>query len=164
MSGRASLSRRRETAAMRIGVIFLASAFILPAAAKTLAYGERAGMEVTIVEKSGIGTAHAKILTKHIRQNAIGYCRDYVGKVTEACIAKELKTPLHLEITANCKTGAFVTLYDAQMLFKGRNSDGGAADYLITDVESGRTLDGSGASSYGSTIDQFHALCPSRVK
>lgn len=77
----------------------MTSAFVLPAAAKMLTYGERAGMEVTINKKSGIGTANAKILTKHTRQNAIGYCRGYVGKVTESRVAKELKTPLHLEIT-----------------------------------------------------------------
>ncbi|HWJ99687.1 MAG TPA: hypothetical protein VNR41_03160 [Xanthobacteraceae bacterium] len=148
----------------RFLLTILASAFTLPAVAKTLAYGERIGMEVTIIKKSGIGTTHAKIITRHTRQNAIGYCRDYVGKVTEACIAKELKTPLHLKITANCKTGAFTTLYGANMLFKGRNTDGDAAGYLITDIESRQTLDGSGASSYGSTIEQFSALCPNRVK
>lgn len=148
----------------RFLLVALASAFVFPAVAKTLAYGERAGMEVTVVRKSGIGTAHAAILTKHTRQNAIAYCRDYVGKVTETCIAKELKTPLHLEITANCRTGAFTTLYGADMLFKGRSRDGGATDYLVTDVASGQVLDGSGASSYGSTIDQFRALCPNRVR
>ena len=83
--------------------LVLLSALILASSAdaKTLYYGSRAGMEVTVVKTSGIGSSHARILTRHTRQNAIGYCRDYVGKVTEDCISRELKTALHLEITAN---------------------------------------------------------------
>jgi hypothetical protein len=132
--------------------------------AKTLDYGGRAGMEVTVVKTSGIGSSHARILTKHTRQNAIGYCRDYVGKVTEGCISKELQTSLHLEITANCKTGKFTTFYGANMLFQGRNRDAGATEYLITDTDDNVVLDGSGASGYDYTLEQFKALCPNRVR
>ncbi|TIQ33140.1 MAG: hypothetical protein E5X48_24735 [Mesorhizobium sp.] len=135
-----------------------------PANARTLYYGGRAGMEVTIVKKSGIGTSHASVLTKHTRQNAIGFCRDYVGKVTEDCIAGEMKTPLHLEITADCKTGKFTTFYGANMLFQGRSPAGSETDYLITDTDENVVLDGSGASGYDYTIEQFKALCPNRVK
>lgn len=122
-------------------------------------------MEVMIVKTSGIGSSHARILTRHTRQNAVGYCRDYVGKVTEDCISRELKTALHLEITANCKTGKFTTLYGANMLFQGRNPDAGArTDYLITDTDDKVVLDGSGASGYDYTLEQFKALCPNRVR
>ncbi|MDX8493898.1 hypothetical protein RFN29_20235 [Mesorhizobium sp. VK22B] len=146
--------------------LLVLSALILasPAGAKTIYYGGRAGMEVTIVKKSGIGTSHASVLTKHTRQNAIGFCREYVGKVTEDCIAKELKTPLHLEITADCKTGRFTTFYGANMLFLGRSPAGSATDYLITDTDENVVLDGSGASGYDYTIEQFQALCPNRVR
>jgi hypothetical protein len=146
--------------------LLVLSALVLAssASAKTLYYGGRAGMEVTIVKKSGIGTSHASILTKHTRQNAIGFCRDYVGKVTEDCIAKEMNTPLHLEITADCKTGKFTTFYGANMLFQGRGPDGSATDYLITDTDENVVLDGSGASGYDYTLEQFKALCPNRVK
>jgi hypothetical protein len=148
----------------RFFVVLVALFVASPALAETIYYGERDGMELTVVKKSGIGTTHARILTKHTRENAIAYCRNYVGKVTEDCIARELKNPLHLEITANCRTGKFTTFYGASMVFKGRNKAGSAADYAILDVESGQILDGSGASSYGSSIGQFEALCPNRVK
>ncbi|RUU02988.1 hypothetical protein EOD23_18880 [Mesorhizobium sp. USDA-HM6] len=146
--------------------LLVLSALVLasPADAKTLYYGGRAGMEVTIVKKSGIGTSHAKVLTKHTRQNAIGFCRDYVGKVTEDCIAKEMKAPLHLEITADCKSGKFTTFHGANMLFQGRGPAGSATDYLITDTDENVVLDGSGASGYDYTLEQFKALCPNRVK
>ncbi|MER9584623.1 hypothetical protein [Mesorhizobium sp. M0276] len=135
------------------------------AEAKTLYYGGRAGMEVTIVKASGIGSSHARILIGHTRRNAIAFCRDYVGKVTEDCIAKELQTPLHLEITANCRTGKFTTLYGANMRFQGRNPDADATtDYLISDTDDNVVLDGSGASGYDYTLDQFKALCPNRVR
>ncbi|MET3592951.1 hypothetical protein ABID26_002339 [Mesorhizobium shonense] len=145
-------------------LVLSALALASPADAKTLYYGGRAGMEVTIVKKSGIGTSHASVLTKHTRQNAIGFCRDYVGKVTEDCIAREMRTPLHLEITADCKTGKFTTFYGANMLFQGRSPAGSATDYMIADTDENVVLDGSGASGYDYTLEQFKALCPNRVK
>ena len=61
--------------------LLVLSALVLtsPADAKTIYYGGRAGCRSLDEE-----------------HQAIGFCRDYVGKVTEDCIAKELKTPLHL--------------------------------------------------------------------
>ncbi|WP_136616324.1 MULTISPECIES: hypothetical protein [Mesorhizobium] len=149
----------------RLPLVLSVLMLVTSAEAKTLYYGGRAGMEVTIVKTSSIGSSHARIVAKHTRQNAIAFCRDYVGKVTEACIAKELQTPLHLEITANCKTGKFTTFYGANMLFQGRNREPGAAtDYLITATDDNVVLDGSGASGYDYTLDQFKALCPNRVR
>ncbi|TIN21808.1 MAG: hypothetical protein E5Y31_19885 [Mesorhizobium sp.] len=149
----------------RLLIVLSALMLVTSAGAKTLYYGGRAGMEVTIVKTSGIGSSHARIVARHTRQNAITFCRDYVGEVTEACIARELQTPLHLEITANCKTGKFTTFYGANMLFQGRNRDADATtDYLITDTDDNVVLDGSGASGYDYTLDQFKALCPNRVR
>ncbi|MER8467395.1 hypothetical protein [Mesorhizobium sp. M1409] len=148
-------------------LLLVLSALILAtsAEARTLYYGSRAGMEVTIVKTSGIGSSDARIVAKHTRRNATAFCRDYVGKVTEECIAKELQTPLHLEISANCRTGKFTTFYGANMFFQGRNPDAGATtDYLISDTDENVVLDGSGASGYDYTLDQFKALCPSRVR
>ena len=151
---------------MRRLLLVLSALMLAPSAeAETLYYGGRAGMEVTIVKTSGIGSSHARIVARHTRRNAVAFCRDYVGKVTEACIAKELQTPLHLEITANCKTGKFTTFYGANMLFQGRNPDAEATtDYLITATDENVVLDGSGASGYDYTLDQFKALCPNRVR
>ncbi|MDX8452584.1 hypothetical protein RFM98_07435 [Mesorhizobium sp. VK9D] len=145
---------------LAISALILAS----PANAKTIFYGARVGMKVTIVKKSGIGTSHAVVLTKHTRQNAIEFCRDYVGKVTEDCIVSEMNTPLHLEITADCKSGKFINFYGANMLFQGRSPEGSPTEYKITATDENVVLDGSGASGYGYTIDEFKLLCPNRVK
>lgn len=124
--------------------------------AETLAYGTRAGMDVTVVKKSNIGTAHAKILTRHTRANATAYCRDYVGKVTERCIADELKVKLLPEISADCKTGKFNTLYGYRYRLLGPNPqydpNGGSTEYLLVEQGSSEPLDGSGASSYDVTL------------
>ncbi|WP_214475784.1 hypothetical protein [Mesorhizobium sp. dw_380] len=135
------------------------------AQASTIYYGNKVGMDLTIVKKTGIGSTHASILAKHSRKNAIVYCRDYGHDFSEDCIAAEMKAPLHFEITANCKTGKFTTFYGANMLFQGRNKGTDVTtDYLISDTDENVVLDGSGASSYDVTLDQFKALCPNRVR
>ncbi|AGB45316.1 hypothetical protein Mesau_02935 [Mesorhizobium australicum WSM2073] len=136
-----------------------------PAGAATLYYGARIGMELTIVKKSGIGSTHASILARHDRRKARLYCREYGHDFTQECIDAEMKAPLHFEITANCKTGEFTTFYGAAMLFQGRNKGTDVTtDYRITAVDEKAVLDGSGASGYDYTLDQFKALCPKRVK
>ncbi|MEI9429841.1 hypothetical protein [Mesorhizobium sp. Cs1299R1N3] len=136
-----------------------------PAGAATLDYGSRVGMELTIVKKSGIGSTHASILARHDRRNARVYCREYGHDFTEECIDAEMKAPLHFEITANCKAGEFTTFYGAKMLFQGRNKGTDVpTDYRITAVDENMVLDGSGASGYDYTLEQFKALCPNRVK
>lgn len=138
------------------------------ARAETLYYGSRAGMVVTVVKKSNIGTTHAKIVTKHTKANATAFCREYVQKVTPKCIADELKVQLLPEISANCKTGKFTTLYGQGYQFKGPNPDydptGTGTEYLLTEVGSNEPLDGSSASGYDVALDQFKALCPNQVQ
>jgi hypothetical protein len=154
---------------MRIRTALCVLALACTAAhAETLAYGTRAGMEVTVVKKSNIGTTHAKILTRHTRANATAYCRDYVGKVTAKCIADELKVKLLPEISADCKTGEFITLYGYRYRFLGRDPqydpNGGGTEYRLVEAGGSEPLDGSGASSYDVTLSQFEALCPNRVR
>src|ERR1700730_2587705 len=55
----------------------------------TIFYGSRAGMEVSPISVAVRNTARAIIRTKHSRENAIAFCREYVGKVTEECIREE---------------------------------------------------------------------------
>jgi hypothetical protein len=59
-------------------------------ASGTIGYGSRVGMEVSVISVQGLNTSHAVIHTKHTRENAIAFCRDYVGKVTDDCIRQEL--------------------------------------------------------------------------
>lgn len=148
-------------------LLIVLSALILATAAqaRTIYYGNKVGMELTIVKKTGIGSTHASILAKHNRQKARVYCREYAHDFSEDCIAAEMKSPLHFEISANCKTGKFTNFYGANMLFQGRNKGTDVTtDYLITDTDENVLLDGSGASSYDVTLDQFKALCPNRVR
>ncbi|KQY63260.1 hypothetical protein ASD52_13780 [Ensifer sp. Root142] len=151
--------------AMTIGLLLAMSA---AAKAETLYYGSRAGMEVTVVKKSNIGTTHAKIFTKHTRENATAFCREYVQKVTPKCIADELKVELLTEISANCKTGTFITLNGQGYQFKGSNPDydptGMSTEYLLVEAGGGEPLDGSSASGYDVALDQYKALCPNRVQ
>ncbi|RWP68184.1 hypothetical protein [Mesorhizobium sp.] len=136
--------------------------------AETLYYGSRAGMEVTVVKKSNIGTTHAKIALKHTKANATAFCRDYIQKVTPKCIADEMKVSLLPEISANCKTGKFVTANGQGYQFLGSNTQYDPTafntEYLLVDVGSNEPLDGSSASGYDVALDQFKALCPDRAQ
>lgn len=136
-----------------------------PAAASgTIGYGSRAGMEVDVVSMSGIDTAHATIRTKHTRQNAIAFCRDYVGKVTADCIRQELAVPLNDEVTANCLRGEFTDFQGARYRFAGPSRDKDSmAKYAVISLPSGEVADGSMASGYPVNITIFKALCPSRA-
>ncbi|BCH05737.1 hypothetical protein MesoLj131b_77360 (plasmid) [Mesorhizobium sp. 131-2-5] len=151
--------------AATIGVLLLIGT---AAHAETLYYGSRAGMEVTVVSKSNIGSTHAKIGTKHTKANATAFCREYVGKVTPKCVADELKVELLPEISANCQTGKFITLNGQGYQFLGANPQydptGGGTEYLLTDAGGGDPLDGTSASGYDVALDQFRALCPNRAR
>ncbi|NGM34502.1 hypothetical protein G4G93_11260 [Methylobacterium sp. DB0501] len=127
-------------------------------------YGSRAGMTVTVVSMSGLDTARAVIRTKHTREDAIGFCRDYVGKVTPACISEELAVPLNDRITANCPRGEFTDFQGSRYRFAGRSrSKDSMAKYVVMSLPSGEVADGSSASGYPTNIQIFKALCPSRA-
>jgi hypothetical protein len=70
-------------------------------------YGSRLGMQVTIVSVSGLDTADATIRTKHTREDATSFYRQYIGRVSEQCIQQELATHLNDFVSGNCKTGSF---------------------------------------------------------
>jgi type IV secretory pathway TrbF-like protein len=72
-------------------IVLLGLTFANAAAASgTISYGSRVGMEVSVISVEGLNTSRAVIRTKHTRENAVAFCRDYVGKVTEQCIRQEL--------------------------------------------------------------------------
>jgi hypothetical protein len=139
------------------------------AAAETMYYGSRAGMVVTVVKKSNLNSTHAKITAKHTRENAVQFCREYVQKVTEKCIADNMAEGKDLlkEISANCRTGKFVTLYGQGYQFRGPNPNydpaGISTEYLLYQVGDKEPLDGSMASGYPVALEQFKALCPKRM-
>ncbi|GJD85760.1 hypothetical protein [Methylobacterium haplocladii] len=121
-------------------------------------------MTVTVTSMSGLDTAHALIRTKHTRQDAIGFCREYVGKVTPDCIRDELAVRLNDEITANCLRGEFVDFQGNRYRFAGLSRDKDSmAKYRLISLPSGEEADGSSASGYLTNMGIFKALCPSRA-
>jgi TonB family protein len=128
-----------------------------------LYYGSRAGMTVTVVSKSGINSDRAVIKTEHTKEDATGYCRDYVGKVTAKCIQDAMAIRIRDEITGNCRTGRFTSFFgeDHQYLgaMKSKN-DETFAKYAIKTLATGQIADGSSASGYPTNMGIFRALCP----
>jgi hypothetical protein len=148
-------------------VAILAVMFPSTASAETIYYGSRAGMLVTVTRKADIGSTHARIWVKHSRENAISFCRDYVQKVTPKCIADEMKVTIAPSISANCRTGKFVTLSAHGFHFIGPNpkydpTGVGEPEYLILNAANNQQLDGSSASGYDVALGQFKELCPNR--
>jgi hypothetical protein len=131
---------------------------------ETIQYGTRMGMVVAVVSKKGLDTDNAIITTKHTRENAIAFCRDYAFSAREQCIEDELSTKLNSQISANCETGTFTNFYGEVREFRGlsSNGDASATKYIIADPASGEIADGSFASGYHVNLDIFRALCPGR--
>lgn len=127
-----------------------------------IGYGSRAGMEVTVVSKESLDSEKATIRTRHTRENAIAFCRDYVQNVTEDCIQAELSTKLTDVIKADCWKGIFTDFYGTQWRFLGPNPRAGQSPkyYLVNTSMNNQLADGSMASGYPIAMDIFKALCP----
>jgi len=152
--------------AIIVGALAVASFSSPAAAAETIFYGSRIGMEVTVTSKSGIGSQNAVIRAAHTPENAKKFCLEYAQDKSEKCVRDELAVPLSNQIAANCKTGAFTTFNGLKRKFEGLNrpSDQMFAKYKIIDVASGKKLDGTEASNYPVDIAQFIALCPGHAE
>jgi uncharacterized protein len=130
-----------------------------------IAYGSRGGMEVTVVSAAGLDTAHAVIRTRHTRDDAVDFCNEYVGRLTEKCIADELATPLNDVISADCLRGTFTNFFGEELQFKGRNGNAADAEprYIVLNIRTGEVENGSSASGYDVDMDIFRALCPAEA-
>jgi hypothetical protein len=147
-----------------IALSFLVAA--IPAyASGTIFYGSRAGMEVAVISVSGLSTTRAVIHTKHTRENATAFCREYVAQVTEECIQRELAIPLNDVITANCTTGEFTDFHGNRYRFLGPSKTGDfmMAKYALMDLRTREIADGSSASGYPTNMGIFKALCPAQA-
>jgi hypothetical protein len=134
-------------------------------ASGTIYYGSRVGMEVTVVSMSGLDTAQAIIRTKHTRENAEKFCRDYENDTSEDCIEKELGIPLNDEIHANCLTGVFDDFQGNTYRFEGNltKKSGFSANYALRNLSGprkGELANGDSASGYPTNMGIFKALCP----
>lgn len=133
-----------------------------------IAYGTRAGMDMSVVSRHGIDTTKALIRVEQRREDAEAYCRDYIGTVTEACIQEGLATNIGSQLTANCKTGQLTTISGENLVFLGRNpsrdNEQFANEFIMITADPNEPLDSSMASGYSVAIAQFQELCPRRMK
>jgi hypothetical protein len=131
-------------------------------------YGSRAGMQVSVVSRSGINTSRAVIQVEHRREDAVAFCRDYVLKVTDECIQEELAIKLSPKFSGDCKTGRFTTITTQTYVFLGHNTTTNPGtmgnDFILIDADTNQPLDGSMASGYPVAIGQFQELCPARMR
>jgi hypothetical protein len=123
-------------------------------------------MEVTVLGMDGRDTAKAVIRTKHTRENATAFCRDYVQKVTEKCIQETLAIRLNSQITANCVSGEFTNFRGDRYRFLGLNPKLGefiANKYFVMNLATREIADGSVASGYFVNLGLYKALCPAHA-
>jgi hypothetical protein len=130
--------------------------FVEAHGAGSIYYGSRAGMEVTVVGVSGIGTTHAVIRVKHTRENARTFCTDYANDKSEACVDRTLReTRLNDQLEGNCETGWFTSLYGERLRFIGEAKHKGEFDPKYIILSDGKPLDGSSASGYSYDLEQL---------
>lgn len=153
--------------------IFFCSSITLTLGAATaradnLPYGSRAGMQVTVTSKSGIGTSKAVIKIKHTAKDAKAFCVGYSEDYSMACVKRTLaEIKVGDRVTGNCKKRTWVDMYGRGYAFEGKAKSTGdfmMADYAVRDLSSGELLDGTSASGYGVALVIFQALCPGVAK
>ncbi|MGC0055773.1 hypothetical protein ACNSPG_22495 (plasmid) [Brucella pituitosa] len=132
------------------------------ARSETIYYGSRAGMETTVIKKVGLGTANAKIFTKHTKKNAKAFCVEYEQDNSMACVNQTMNDVQIKEvITANCldKTWTDFGISSYKIIAKNNSSEF-MADYIVLNLQSSEILDGSMASGYPTAINLFMTMCP----
>ncbi|APO68024.1 hypothetical protein IE4872_CH02410 [Rhizobium gallicum] len=129
-------------------------------------YGSRAGMQLTTVSKTGIGTANAVIVVKHTPKDANAYCVGYEMDNSMACVKRTMaEVKVGDRVTGNCRKRTWTDMYGQSYAFEGpMKSTDSMADYAIRDMKSGEILDGSSASGYGVALTIFQQLCPDIAK
>ncbi|WP_457578853.1 hypothetical protein [Ensifer adhaerens] len=129
-------------------------------------YGSRAGMHVTTVSKSGIGTSKAVIMIKHTPKDAKAFCVEYSQDYSMACVKRTMaEVKVGDRVTANCKKRTWTDVYGQAYAFEGKaTSSDLMADYIVRSVTSGEILDGSSASGYPTALSIFQELCPGIAK
>ncbi len=121
----------------------------------TLPWGNKNGMQLSVIKAVGIGGTSASIQLKQTPADAQAYCREWAshGDV-KGCMSSELTRDFSGTITANCATGDFVNLNGEHLVARRDAGELRFKDASGEDVEEG--------SASGFFIDQaqFGALCP----
>jgi len=145
--------------------LLVLAATVVPASAETLAWGGRAGMESTVVSKSGIDTSNAIIKTRLTEESAEAYCN---YRNLETCVDQVMRERGEDVLTADCVSGKFVSFYGPRQ-FLGKNPEyktgrqpGEPLPFLIRGDDGIMEL---GYLNRDFDIDfwLFVALCPLRV-
>ncbi len=125
-------------------------------------YGSRAGMHVTTVSKTGIGTSKAVIMIEHTPKDAKAYCVEYEQDYSMACVKRTMAAvKVGDRVTADCKRGIWTDVYGEGYALEGKTGSSDVmADYLVRNIKSGEILDGSSASGYPTALSVFQQLCP----
>lgn len=125
-------------------------------------YGSRAGMHVTTVSKSGIGTSKAVIMIEHTPKDAKAYCVEYEQDYSMACVKRAMAdVKVGDRVTANCKKRTWTDVYGQDYVFEGKSKSSDLmAEYIVRSLVSGEILDGSSASGYSTVLSIFQELCP----
>lgn len=128
--------------------------------AQRIPYGSRAGMEITVTDRIGVGTSGALIIARLTKADASAYCKQYVGDTSDSCVDKYLaETHLSKSIGANCETGVFMNFYGDKLQVEKVNP-GKSVRYRVTNLKDRTELDGSAASGLSYNLEQFYQLCP----
>ncbi|WP_313556430.1 hypothetical protein [Agrobacterium cavarae] len=129
-------------------------------------YGSRAGMHLTTVSKSGIGTANAVIIVKHTPKDAKAFCVEYSQDYSMACVKRTMaEVKVGDRVTADCKKRTWSDVHGQSFKFEGKpRSSDVMADYAVRELATGQILDGSMASGYPIALSVFQVLCPGIAK
>ena len=150
-----------------LSLLALASPAGVRAADDRIYYGTRAGMHLTTVGKSGIGTANAVIRIRHTPEDAKAFCVEYLTDNSPACVRQALaELEIADQVSGNCTTRTWTDMYGRRYAFLGvaSKSDDMIADYAIKDLRTGEILDGSPPSGYDVQLTIFRQLCPGVAK
>lgn len=157
-----------EVKYIAIRCYFVAISLILSGsvfAVETIPYGTKAGMEVTVVKKVGIGTANATIYTKHTAKNAKEFCAVSALNFSKACVDEVLATTkLKDRVTGDCVRQVWKDIHGNSFSFHGRNKNRSLGDpEFIIKHDSGEILDESSASGYFIQLATLKMLCPAAL-
>jgi hypothetical protein len=139
--------------------------FACPADAEedhSIYYGSRAGMHVTTVSKSGIGTSKAVIMIEHTPKDAKAFCVEYAQDYSMACVKRTMAdVKVSDRVAGNCKELTWTDVYGQAYAFEGKSKSSDLmADFIVRNLASGEILDGSSASGYSTALGIFQELCP----
>lgn len=129
-------------------------------------YGSRAGMHLTTVSKSGIGTSNAVIVVKHTPKDAKAFCVEYSQDYSMACVKRTMaEVKVGDRVTADCKKRTWTDVHGQSYKFEGKSkSTEIMAEYAVRELATGQILDGSMASGFPIALSIFQQLCPGIAK